>query len=525
MKTPPAQHQSHQAPSLFSAYATWMYPILVVMVLSLTLFFASGFWDFLQMKPAGGFLSTLLFFDAESAQSALGNIPQVQIGILGLTLTVVAIVVQLAAQRYTPKLVDLFLADRVNIFMFLGFVMTSVYGLWVLYSVRHAYVPVGSGLLLIVLASLMLAVLIPYFRYVFQFLTPSNILGMIEASEARMVREATRETHPAQMERLKLNTANGLEQVSDIALSAVNQVDRNVALMSIASLSRMIRAYLPYKKQLSPAWFVPQPGHFISLSAEFLQEIADRRIWVETRCLMNMELLFTQGLKTMPDAISAVATDTRQIALTALDLEDEETLYLCMEYFNTFLRRAVNDRNQRAVFTLFYQYRRLAEDLLIHRPGRALEIAEFLNYYGQEAQRSGIPFLMLVAAMDLGTLIQYGVLQGQEGLEPMLDLFLNMSSSEEVRKVAFVHKGVRKAHVILATHLLGDGNHKTFLERIRQSLAQEEKAWLAEVKRDLLGVEKEKFWEITDRGGINFEYLTPEEKKHMETFYAKYLEG
>ena len=66
----------------------------------------------------------------------------------------------------------------------------------------------------------------------------------------------------------------------------------------------------------------------------------------------------------MPDANSAIGANVRELALTAEEHGDKEAAYLCVEYFNTFLRRAVNDNNQRAVFSLLYQYRRLAEALL-----------------------------------------------------------------------------------------------------------------------------------------------------------------
>ncbi len=39
----------------------------------------------------------------------------------------------------------------------------------------------------------------------------------------------------------------------------------------------------------------------------------------------------------------------------------------------------------------------------------------------------------------------------------------------------------------------------------------------------LLAVTKKKFWEITDRGGINFEYIEPERKEWLNRFYEKYL--
>ncbi|MDH4226091.1 MAG: DUF2254 domain-containing protein, partial [Deltaproteobacteria bacterium] len=486
-----------------------------------------GITTVIDLGGFGGFydlMLTLLSIDAQTAQGAVGNLPEVIIGILGLTLTVSAIVVQLAAQRYTPKLVDLFLADKMNIFTIFAMVFSSVYCVWILYAIRSHFVPTWGIIFLMALTTMLLVMLIPYFRYVFQFLTPSNILGAIENNQEATIRSAAGKETGIHLEKIKNHAAMGLDQVSDIALSAVTQVDRNVALMSIDTLCLMVRKYIPQKSEMNPDWFQPKSSHFISISSEFLEEIARRKVWVEARGLMNLELIFNQALKNMPDAISAIATNTRQIALTAEENQDGESLYFCLEYFNTYLRRAVNDRNQRAVFTLFYQYRRLGESLLAGNRPLADEIAHFIHYYGQESMRGGIPFLMLVAAMDIGTLLQIGYRSHIPNLDTILDNFLSMSDSAEVKKVPFVHKGVRKAHVILAANLLSEGNHRPTLSKIHQSLMSETKEWLGEVKTELMAVQKAKFWEITDRGGINFEYMTPDMKKWLEEFYAKYLD-
>ncbi|MDH4120265.1 MAG: DUF2254 domain-containing protein [Deltaproteobacteria bacterium] len=504
--------------------AMWVVPMGLIMGLGLVMFMATALLDMPEGMTLGSLLEDMLRGDFDASTSAVGQLPQVLIGILGLTLTVSAIVVQLAAQRYTPKLVDLFLADRVNILSILAMVLASVYSSWILYSARENFVHWWGNLTLTIITSLLLALLIPYFQYVFQFLTPSNILSNIEGTQNAKIQKAS-QTHGGQsLEKAKNHMANSMEQVSDIALSSVNQLDRNVALMSIDTLCLMIRKYIPMKEKMDPAWFVPHSHHFISISSEYLIEIHDRKIWVETRGFMNLELLFNQSLKGMPDAVSAIALNTRHIATTARDNGDYETLYLCLEYFNTYIRRAVNDRNQRAVFTMFYQYRRLAEELLASYPKLSEEIATFLQYYGQESIRGGIPFLMLVAAMDIGTLLENGFRQKTGGLDTLLNNFLAMSSSEDVRKVAFVHKGVRKAQVILAAYLMSTGNHKDALETIHQSLKTEKPEWLTEVRTELLAVNKKKFWEVTDRGGINFEYMEPAMKEWLKTFYKEYLE-
>src|SRR5664279_1661617 len=74
------------------------------------------------LAPAGataptakGPLSQLFHFDAETLQNALGNLAQVIAAVLGIAITVVSIVVQLAATRYTSRVAEMFFRDRTNL--------------------------------------------------------------------------------------------------------------------------------------------------------------------------------------------------------------------------------------------------------------------------------------------------------------------------------------------------------------------------------------------------------------------------
>ncbi|MCZ6553023.1 MAG: DUF2254 domain-containing protein, partial [SAR324 cluster bacterium] len=67
---------------------------------------AAYFWfHFLDLQLSGDAIrySDVIFLsNAEDVGNALGGVSEVLIAILGLVVTVVAIVVQLASQRYTP---------------------------------------------------------------------------------------------------------------------------------------------------------------------------------------------------------------------------------------------------------------------------------------------------------------------------------------------------------------------------------------------------------------------------------------
>jgi len=48
-------------------------------------------------------------------QNELGALAQIIVAVLGIAITVVSIVVQLAATRYTPRIADMFFRDKTNL--------------------------------------------------------------------------------------------------------------------------------------------------------------------------------------------------------------------------------------------------------------------------------------------------------------------------------------------------------------------------------------------------------------------------
>ena len=74
-------------------------------------------------------------------QQTLGSLPSVVVAILGIAITVVSIILQLAATRYTPRVTEMFFRDRTNLAVMGFFVVASIHSLWVAISVREHFVP------------------------------------------------------------------------------------------------------------------------------------------------------------------------------------------------------------------------------------------------------------------------------------------------------------------------------------------------------------------------------------------------
>ena len=88
----------------------------------------TGLW-FIDFGP-GGPTPWVLFTNPQTV-STLANLGEVTVGTLGVALTVITIIVELASNRYTPRITELFIRDPVNGLMMGFFVVTALLVLWV----------------------------------------------------------------------------------------------------------------------------------------------------------------------------------------------------------------------------------------------------------------------------------------------------------------------------------------------------------------------------------------------------------
>ena len=106
------------------------------------------------------------------------NLPEVFAGVLGIAVTVVAIIVELAANRYTSRITELFFRARINKFVMSFFVISCVQCIWVAFQTSDVlrYKPVVGTHVALGSVTLSLLLLLPYFVFVFDFLNPQNVI-------------------------------------------------------------------------------------------------------------------------------------------------------------------------------------------------------------------------------------------------------------------------------------------------------------------------------------------------------------
>jgi hypothetical protein len=237
---------------------------------------------------------------------------------------------------------------------------------------------------------------------------------------------------------------------------------------------------------------------------------------------MDLELIFKMAIKDMPDGVSAIANSAKVMGLYAIRLKDKQVLANVIQFFNTFLRHAVNDRNPKAIYNLFYQYRLLAEEVLIVDQPLAERICFYFKYYGQTAQQYQIPMILITAAFDLSDLLRRAYERKVPNLQALVNTFLELDDNPATQANEFDLRSVRKAQLSFAGFLVSRNDTVT-VQRIFQDLKSEPKVRMMAIRKEMLAVQNRKFWEVTDRG-VDFFYLDDEQKQYLEEFFKRYME-
>lgn len=496
----------------------WLAPFLILTAAALVLLVLGETID-----KNRGLLSALRDPDPTIASAVLGNVGQVVSQVLGVAISVVAIIVELAANRYTHRITELFFRAPVNFVVMGLFVISGLESLWVAFTYTDRYAPPVATALSMGLMSVSVLLLLPYFAYVAAFVNPVNIIHRIRAETLRTIERGPRSDAPSEVERAQHAAAEGAEQLSDVALNAMVNHDKAIAMAAVNAIGDLLRDYVTVKHRLPPSWF--QLGHevrsnpdFVSLAEEALGEISRERTWYEFKLLRQYESLYRAALNTNRELNYLIATNVRELAERAMVRNDRPMVDLAVKFFNTFLRATINVRDVRTAYNVLNQYRLLAETALRQQQGRvAVAVAKYFKYYGQIAFHMDLGFVLETVAYDLCTLNELAFDLGARERSELLRVFLQVDKEGEGPKKEAALRGVRKAQVKLATYYLLRGDTEAARE-VYRDMANEQPLRLASIRDELLAVESPYFWEVTDRG-TNFDWMPPERKNKLLEFF------
>ena len=447
----------------------------------------------------------------------IGSFAEVITGVLGIAITVVAIIVELAATRYTPRISELFIREKRNIIILSFYVLTCVLGIWVA-ILKHDPSAVWVKILAWIyfgFVTISFLSIVPFFIYIFTFLHPNSIINRLESLAKKLIQRASKKS--GHLPTLKNRLTNTFEEISDIALNSIVNMDRSLGLRCVSSLERILISYMETKDKYPQEWFTIDSDNFFGFSVRSIQKIEENHTWLEMAILKQYEFIFVRAVSQNRELVQEISNDTREIALAAYRLNLKESVELLIIYFNTYLRISLNAKNQYAIFNIFDQYRSFAEEIMESNVEIPLQIANYFKYYGQSAMNI-LPFTIVIASNDLRLLNQKAYREKFSQRDELLDIFLELDKPPESEAEEIGFRGVRKSQSILAAFYL-ELEEEELARRIYQDMINEPLDRMMSICVELLEVEQERFWEVTDRW-INFDYVSAERRIKLIEFFG-----
>jgi len=502
----------------------WLLPMALLTSVALSVFWTLYALDHTHaVGPAKGSFGTYLQFDAASITDAVSAIASMNAAVFAIVVTVVSIIVQLSADRYTG-VARMFLRDRVNLAVMGYYVVACVAGVWLSVALKHDYVPRYTlfGMIWITTGSLVL--MGPYFGYVFWFLEPMNIIARIRSEAVSTALTGSREHKPSASAAAQAATLSAMEELTDITSNSISGKDKIIASGAVDALKDFAVEYVREKPRANPAWFrigseLRENPDFVAMDPESLADLEQRKNWVEWQVLRQYLGIYNEALAHMRDINYLVAIDTRYIAETASELGDEELVALTFRFMNSYLRATLNARDVRTAYNVLNQYRLLVEAMLRRDDSNAaLEGVKHMAYYGHVSFDMKLTFVTETVAYDVSSLCQYANELDSAHEDAMLSQFLQLDRPLRVSAQESALLGIRKAQAKLAAYYLTRGiEDKARL--ISQDMEHEPPERLESIRRSLENVTSKDFWEIIDRGR-NFEYMPPAQREQLATFFG-----
>ncbi|MCC7105499.1 MAG: DUF2254 domain-containing protein [Chloroflexi bacterium] len=435
---------------------------------------------------------------------------------LGILIALVLFVVTLSAQRYSFNIIGVFARNRVNHVMFSLYIVTITFNLWLSSVLDDGFIPVAGTLLAMVLCLVCFSVLVPYFGYLFDSLSPNRLLDQLQRDIFQALDAARR---GQRLDLARQVAAGKIQSLGDVCRTAISLSDADVARHSIWVLHGTLTHYLEIKGSLPRGWFVVEDRFFKGRHSLILREIEETGTWFERRVLEQMQDAFHNSLNRIETVNTTVALCARLAAERALERDDDAVQFLLVIFFNTFLRAALNSRDARAGYHLLYQYDLFADAAFERRPDRALEIAHRIAYYGETALSMGVLWMAIAAANDLRTLVGAARQRGlptevrQQVILELLALTRHAMARQSPATDLIV-----KAALAVGAQLLFDGDDDLAGE-LAAGLTVCAPAQLARLAGELRAVVVARFWEVTDRV-LNFDYVEDGPRARLDDFVA-----
>ncbi len=434
--------------------------------------------------------------------------------LLGIVFTTISIAVPLTANMYSVKFIEIFLKDRLNAFVVFLFAFSELHNAWLVFNIRQDYVPISHLYLSLFLLFLDFSILIPYLFYIAKFLHPSTLLSKLESNVIDALNKAA---NGKRISQAALEAE--LEHIANIAIRSIERSDRDTALECVVAYKQIMKHYWTVKPRFASEWFEVERNMFLGFSKSAIADLIKTRTWFEMKVYSKLRDIMSAAVPKVHDIVSKISNTTKELGLEETSLKDDNCKELVVEYFNTYLRLAINRKDPRSVFTIIYQYENYAEGINDTDPATVLEIAYYFEYYAQVSFDSNITFIVETVAHDLAELVKFAFERNASNKGKLLTRFIAFDN--DIRSAAPI-LGVKKAQAILLGFFL-EKNYTKEAELLSRVFKKLDRETLLKIQDDLMHIKKEKYWEVIDRR-VNIDYVDDKQKKIINKFLRKCLE-
>ncbi|TAN32406.1 DUF2254 domain-containing protein [bacterium] len=373
-------------------------PGLALVAFAVMLVVLFGFLDAIHYHSIKDFF----YPDPTAAAGTLGLVGSAEGVTLSIVIVSVVFGIQTTSSRYSPRIIGIFIRNPLNALV-LSFALASIlYTFLVRSEVKVDYVPLWSVAAAEVFALVNFAILLPYVGYVFEVMRAETLVSSIMRRARRKLRGSVNSPH-SRRRRTELMTS--IAQVTDIAFGSIQLGDMPVCVLSIEVLGKFLAEdYLTVKKDFPADWFQVGHAELPGSSDQILAEVNRAGTWFAYTVMSSFVDMVGLTPVHRKEAVHAIAVATRSAGLAAIRAGDAETAELCMRFFNTYLRAAINQSAPRFASTIMNEYRRFAIGALEARPDLAVEAAAHLLRYGRHFDEAGMPATFGAAAEDVADL-------------------------------------------------------------------------------------------------------------------------
>ena len=327
-------------------------------------------------------------------------------GAEGVTLSIVLLGVMFgihtSSSRYSPRIIGIFTRNPLNALV-LSFALASIlYTFLVRSEIKVNYVPMASLAVAEILALINFALLFPYVLYTFEVMRAETLVSGIMRRARRELRAAAAGSSDLHH---RTNLMTCVAQVTDIAIGSMQLGDTPVCVLSIEVLGQFLaQDYLPAKKKLHADWFKVGHAELPGSSDQIIAEVNRAHTWFEYIVMASFVDMVGLAPVHRKEAVHAIAVASRNAGLAAIEAGDPEVAEVCVRFFNTYLRTAINRTAPTFASGIMNEYRRFAIGALEWRRDLSVEAAAHLLRYGRHFDEAGMPAIFGAAAEDVADL-------------------------------------------------------------------------------------------------------------------------